>query len=165
MMRSTLRSWLVLPLLGASLTGLGCGDDDDGDGGDGGNPTGGGGDSVEITASNAAVVQAALGQTLSQVIALGPGRHDGDSGSVTISISKPAQNINYTMDFDGYSADGELFIDGDLTYQIDTVAGSVHYFGDLEFSGTYSGSVEMDIQAGATGASGTYTVNGQTISI
>ena len=67
------------------------------------------------------------------------------------------------MDFDDYSDDGELFIDGTITYAVNGT--SVQYNGDLEFSGTYSGNVRIDVAAGPSGATGTYTVNGQTINL
>ena len=95
------------------------------------------------SSANVGAVQAAVGTALSSAAAKGPGTHSGaGGGSVTVEISLgkvAAQSINMSMGFDDYSDDGELFIDGTITYAVNGT--SVQYNGDLEFSGTYSGNV------------------------
>jgi len=101
----------------AALAFVGCGDDDD-DGDNGAGPTGAG---VEITEANAAVVQGAVQTTIGNVIAKGPGTHSGaHSGKVKItqSIGKAAQSITFKMDFDNYSDDGEIWLDGTVDYNL-----------------------------------------------
>lgn len=161
-MQHALRNALALPLLTLALAAVGCGGDDDS------SPTGsGGGGGTPITASNIAQVQTALSTTLTSVAGKGPGTYDGArSGRVKIEMSTgklAAQAFAYSLDFDNYSDDGQLYIGGKITYQLSGT--SVHYYGDLEFSGAYSGDVELDITAGQTGASGTYRVNGATITL
>ncbi len=161
-MRNSTRNWLFVPLAAFALAWTGCGDDDDD------KSTGPSGDGEEITAANIAEVNAAVTQALTNAAAKGPGTHDGaESGKVKVEISvgKLAQvgGITMNIDFDNYSDDGETWIDGKISYIVSGT--SISYSGDLTISGTYSGRVQIDISAGPTGASGTYTVNGETITL
>ncbi len=158
---ATFRELAVLIAAALALAVAGCGGDDDGDGGTG--PTGAG---EEITQANAAVVQAQVSNSIAQAIAKGPGTHNGAvSGTVKItqSIGKLAQyNIRYSVKFNNYSDDGEIWLDGDVDYVMSGT--TFHYTIDLEISGAYSGEIEGEISYGAGGAySGYWNVNGQRI--
>jgi hypothetical protein len=155
-------SRLVVVALGVTaMVFTGCGDDDDDGGG------GGGGEGAAITSDNVAAVQGALGTTMATAFAKGPGTHDGaHSGDVTVAIGKAAvQAINYSLDFDNYSDDGQIWVDGTINYSVDAASGSVSYTGDITISGAYSGSVQIDIQISGAGYTGSYTVNGETLSL
>jgi hypothetical protein len=149
-------------LVALSLAWMGCGDDDEK------TSTGPSGGGETVTQANVAQVQAALGATIASAAGKGVGKHKGaHSGTVDISIStgKIAQigGLKMTMKFDNYSDDGKNWIDGTITYEVSGT--SVKYTGNITISGTYSGKIEIDVTAGPTGATGTYKVNGQTITI
>ena len=133
----------------AAFSAVGCGDDDS---------TGPSGDGEQITAANASVVQAQVMSSLGTVAAKGPGTHSGaHSGTVTIATSKPAQ-FSYRMEFDNYSDDGQIFLDGVVQYSLSGT--SFNYTFDVEVSGAYSGEVQGEIAVTNGAYSGYWNVNG-----
>jgi len=145
-----------------ALAFVGCGDDDDDDD-NGAGPTGAG---TEITEANAAVVQGAVTTTIGSVIGKGAGTHNGAvSGKVKItqSVGKVAQlpSVKYKLDFDNYSDDGEIWLDGTVDYSLDGV--NFSYKVDIEISGAYSGKVEGEISLANGAYSGYWNVNGTRI--
>lgn len=122
-------------------------------------PTGGG---AEITETNVAVVQGAVQTTIGTVIAKGPGTHNGAvSGKVKItqSIGKVAQlSVKYKLDFDNYSDDGVIWLDGTVDYNLSGT--NFSYAIDIEISGAYSGEVEGEISVSGGAYSGYWNVNG-----
>jgi hypothetical protein len=120
---------------------------------------------VEITEANAAVVQGAVQTTIGTVIGKGPGTHSGaHSGKVKItqSIGKVAQMaITYKLDFDNYSDDGEIWLDGTVDYNLSGT--NFSYKVDIEIAGAYSGEVEGEINVSGGAYSGYWNVNGTRI--
>ena len=152
--------------LALSVT-VGCGDDDKPTAPAGNNNNNSG---TAITSANVATVGAQVGVLLASVGST-PGTHAGaGGGTVTVALqlgksTAAAQNLNLSYTFDGYSSDGASFVDGTVSYAINTATTSLSYQGDLTFSGTYTGTIGIDIQVSGGVASGTYTVNGQSVSI
>ncbi len=138
----------------------GCGDDDDA-------PTGPSGSGTAVSADNAGEVQTTLMTAFAAVAAKGPGTHQGtNSGQVVIEIvtGKATQTADtrFSMVFSNFSDDGQLFIDGNLTYEIgDAIVAS----GDLNLTGTFEGSVGLDLTVSDGQASGTISVNGTSVDI
>jgi hypothetical protein len=156
------RRGLGLVALAGALVVAGCGGDDDDDAG----PTGPSGSGEAVSAENVAEVQTAVTGAISSAAAKGPGTHAGAvSGEVTVGIAvgKPAQAVSLQLDFDNYSDDGELYLDGDLAY---TAGTTVSIVGDLELSGTYDGELVMDLTVSSSGqATGTISVDGVAIDV
>ena len=155
--------WFTIPLTIAVFALVGCGDDDNG-GGNGAGPTG---DGTPITADNAGAVQGQMLSVVGAVAAKGPGTHQGaTSGSVKIEIStgKLAQigGINMSMDFKNFSDDGVTWLDGTVNYVVN--GADISYTVDLTISGTYSGKVKGDVSVSGGAVSGSWNVDGQTIS-
>ena len=163
----------------AALLATGCGDDDDD--GDGGNSVGPSGDGTVITADNAGEVQSVVFTNIGNVAAKGPGTHKGAvSGKVKIELGglgKAAQidvgniggvdvgslQFNYSMDFDNFSDDGELWYDGIVSYE---VAGTnFNYVFDVTVSGAYSGTIKGQVSLQNGVYSGSWDLgNGQVYS-
>ena len=57
------------------------------------------------------------------------------------------------------------WVNGTIDYAVDAATGSIFYSGDIEISGAYSDTVQIDIQISGGGYTDTYTVNGQTLSL
>lgn len=166
---------LLTALSISALLLAGCSDDDEetsptGPGITNGGTTGGttGGTGAAIGAGNVAAAQAALTTTFSSALAKGPGTHAGaKSGTVkvTLSTGKLAQvgitSIKYNVEFDNYSDDGLLYIDGPLTITGNLATQAFKYAGTLTLSGTYASTVGIDISIEAGRATGTITVDGQ----
>lgn len=157
------RRGLCLVALAGALVVAGCGGDDDDDAG----PTGPSGPGEAVSAENVAEVQTAVTGAISSAAAKGPGTHAGAvSGEVTVAIAvgKPVQaGVTLELDFDNYSDDGELYLDGDLAYSAGT---TVSIVGDLELSGTYDGELVMDLAVSSSGqATGTISVDGVAIDV
>lgn len=163
---------LLTALSISALVLAGCGDDDEdssnptGPGTTNGDTTGGttGGTGATIGAGNIAAAQAALTTAFSSAMAKGPGTHAGaKSGTVkvTLSTSKPAQtNVKYGVDFNNYSDDGLLYIDGPLTISGNLLTQSFKYVGNLDLSGTYNSNVKLDLTIEGGKSTGTITVDG-----
>lgn len=155
--------WFTLPLALALFAIAGCGDDDK----KGGNSTGPTGDGTPITSANAAAVQGQVFSIVGAVAGKGPGTHQGaESGSVNIEIGtgKLAQigGINMSMTFNNFSDDGVNWLDGTVNYVVNGV--DISYTVDLSISGTYSGKVKGDVAVAGGVVSGSWNVDGQTIS-
>lgn len=166
---------LALTLVLALAFSPGCSDDDNPAapaGNNDGMANGGGDGGTAITSSNVAMVGAQATAVLATVPQT-PGTHEGaGGGTVTVSISVgkvTTQDLNLSLSyvFDGYSNDGQLFYDGTISYSVTGSATSpnVSYQGSLTMSGTYSGTVDFDIQLANGVPSGSYTVNGQSVTI
>ena len=119
-----------------------------------------GGGAGTINASNVGAVQAALTTTFTNVfftdLPKGPGTYNGTkTGTVKISGGLP----KYTLEFDRYSDDGQLFTTGNITFS-PTGPTTFKYTGDITLSGTYSGEIKIDVTVTNGVISGTYTVGG-----
>lgn len=163
----------------AALLATGCGDDDDDDGGKSVGPSG---DGTVITAENASEVQAVVFTNIGNVAAKGPGTHNGAvSGKVKIELGglgKAAQidvgnlggdfdvgtlQFNYSMDFDNYSDDGELWYNGIVSYEVSGT--NFNYVFDVTVSGAYSGKVQGQVSLQNGVYSGSWDLgNGQVYS-
>jgi hypothetical protein len=158
---------LFLALSASALLAIGCGDDDKKK--DGSNSVGPTGDGTVITADNAGDVQAAVFASIGEVAAKGPGTHKGAvSGKVKIqqSLGKAAQidlgniggveigslQISYSMDFDDYSDDGEIWYNGIVSYEL-SGGTNFNYNFDITVSGAYEGKVKGQISV----VNGVYT--------
>ena len=149
--------------IAAMLIFVGCGDDDD----DGDKAPTHPGANEEITEANAAAVWTQTFSSIAQVQAQagGGGTVQGqNSGKAEVKLDAGTSGVTYTIEFDDFSNDGEIWIDGKLTIKADT-SGSFTYTGKLTFSGKYSGTVEIDLSGSAAGVRGTLKVGGQTITI
>lgn len=94
------------------------------------------------------------------------------SGTITIksgqfNATSNEQTLNAELVFDDFSDDGQIYIGGPLSMNLNssydnstgTVSLSFTEKGDLAFSGKYKGTVSLDISVNA-GSSGTPTVTG-----
>ena len=102
----------------------------------------------------ALVVFESLGATLTQAVGVmfqGGGTLDGELGSLIIE--------GQTIALDGYSPDGELILDGELTLNI--LAQPLTVKGAMSMSGSSTGEVVIDM----TVASGDPTVYGGTVTV
>ena len=160
-MFSTTPTWRISAVAAVLAIALaGCGDDDNA------GPTAPSGGTA-VTAENAGQVQTALMSTFAGVAAKGLGDHPGaSSGRVVIEIATGKQTqapgARFSMAFDNYSDDGALFIAGNLTYE---TGEAITVTGDLDLSGTYEGSVGLDLSVSGAAATGTISVNGTTVDI
>lgn len=162
----------LVTLSAAALALAGCGGDDDDDGGSSGTGSGGGDNhglaGTQITAANASQVQSTVMQGIGQAMGKGPGTHNGaNSGTVKITLStgKVAQSVRYTLDFDDYSDDGQVFLNGTVRYNMNysTSGQTLLYTFDIDVSGSYSGAVEGEISMANGVYGGYWNVNGTRI--
>lgn len=137
-------------------------------------------------------VYGALGRVLSAAAAAKPAAQAAigevvvnglQSGTVTVksgdfSVGNNTQSLDAEFVFDDFSDDGQLFIGGtvdiDLVSTIDVANPTNITFdfsqtGDLAFSGTYKGTLSMDINVSLSGGvpsvSGSVTVDGTTVNL
>ena len=86
------------------------------------------------------------------------------SYDIEIGTGKLAQigGINMSMTFNNFSDDGVNWLDGTVNYVVNGV--DISYTVDLSISGTYSGKVKGDVAVAGGVVSGSWNVDGQTIS-
>jgi len=151
MKRMTSMVWLVLVLM-PGLVLCGCGDDD--------SPT--------EPEPEDPILETAFFEGLfpsmkeaAGLVLVGGGRIEGMEGALVVTPVMTTESVGATLAFEGFSHDGEIYINGELS--IDLMEAPATVTGDLTLSGTPTGtavvSATYDLATEAYG--GTITIEGE----